>query len=453
MDRGSPPTASSADLGDFLANATPVAFYVRRSLGSGPIRFAVEDRSAAGLSTGDGFSTSPSGEFRRMGSAGLYFAEERPLDPLGAVSPPPIERESILWSLKPEGESLKTYLPILSMGIGVVLIVLGIGVLVANQDPIGWFEIILGLVLLIGPVVLAWGRIRAARARELAERKEREEIVARHRQLVGEFAKQLETLPDNHDAATLDRLRRDREGKDIPYEAVAPVARHAALRTAFRILARIRELRAEGVATEIDRVTDAVGLEETDRNEVKADVYRTVVWHLLADDRMTEEQKARAEELRAALKIDGSLVERELVAIEEFEGLRGLSADNLPSAQSPVTLKFQEACLQSSSGTGVKRVTERVSTPQGKVRRQKWAPTKQTHVVVTPKRLILAEKKETVIQYPEVFGIEIDADEGVLEITTRDRKQPYFLSLRDPIRTARVIDIASVLPAKPKGLI
>ncbi|HUF18383.1 MAG TPA: hypothetical protein VMS12_10110, partial [Thermoanaerobaculia bacterium] len=62
-------------------------------------------------------------------------------------------------------------------------------------------------------------------------------------------------------------------------------------------------------------------------------------------------------------------------------------------------------------------------------------------------------KSETVIQFPEIFGMEVDGDEGVLELTVRDRKQPYVIALPDPIRTARVIDIASTLPAKPKGLI
>lgn len=436
-----------------LVREESVAFYIRRSLGTGPIRFAVDERSPAGLATGEGLSTGSDGEFRRLGAAGLYFAEQRPVDPLGGIASPPPEKDSILAYLKPEGESLRTYLPLLSMGAGLLLIILGIGVVVRNQDAIGWVEIVIGLVMLIGPVAFSINRIRAARARERAERAEREALEARNRELAGEFAKQLETLPESHDPESLKRLRSDRQSREIPYEAVSAYARHATRRAAFRILARIGELGSEGVAREIESVGDAVGLNDDDRVIVRSGVYQTVVWHLLADDRMTDEQKRLVEQLQQALSLDESMTERERTAIEELEGLRGVSAANLPSAVTPIALKFQEDCLHATTGSFARRVFERVKTPAGQVRRAMWSPTKETHVVTTSKRLILAMKSETVIQFPEIFGMEVDADEAVIEITVRDRKQPYVISLPDPIRTARVISIASTLPAKPKGLI
>lgn len=430
-----------------------MAFYIRRSLGTGPIRFAVEERSESGLGTGQGFSTGPDGEFLRIGAAGLYLSEERPVDPLAGIADQVPEKGSVLSYLKPEGESLRTFLPLISMGLGVVLIVLGIGVVVRNQDAIGYVEIAVGLIMLIGPVAFSYNHIRAARARERAERAEREARQARNREVVGEFASQLETLPDHHDPKALERLKRDREGREIPYEAVSAYARHATTRTAFRILARIDEMGPEGVAREIETVSDAVGLNDEDGAQVRTEVYQTVVWHLLADDRMTDERKQQVEELGRALRVEELVTERERSAIEDLESLRGISGANLPSADTPIPLRFQEECLHATSGSFVKRVFEKVKTPAGKVRRARWAPTKETHVVTTAKRLILGMKSETVIQFPEIFGMEVDGDEGVLELTVRDRKQPYVIALPDPIRTARVIDIASTLPAKPKGLI
>jgi hypothetical protein len=73
--------------------------------------------------------------------------------------------------------------------------------------------------------------------------------------------------------------------------------------------------------------------------------------------------------------------------------------------------------------------------------------------VTTPKRLVLAAKSQTVIHFPEIFGMEVNADEGLLEITVRDRKQPWVISIPDAIRTAGIIDVAATLPPKPKGLI
>ncbi|MEO8217845.1 MAG: hypothetical protein ABI718_12250 [Acidobacteriota bacterium] len=424
-----------------------MAFYVSRKLSRGPIRFSVDHRRP--WNAGDGvddlrLSTGTDGQFLRLGDEGLYFSEsvER-----GELQLEPIEHESTsLWSwIRPE-RNLAGVLSATSIAIGLVLTFLGIAVLMSKGGAAAIFEIAVGLALIIAPVTITAQKNRIRRAREEKEREERRAIEERNREIAGEFAEQLKTIPEKHDPTTLNDLRAERASKEIPYDAVSLLARAAVLGAAFDSLRHYEAAGPRGIASGIDEVSNAVGLNPDDTMQTKIGFFQTLVWHLLADDRMHEGQERRLTELREALGLQPADVEKETRAIREFQHLRGVRADSLPVTDATVPLKFQEICFESTIGKLLRNVARRRRAAPV------WREAGDASVHVTSKRTLITTKKTIDIPRADLFELEVDYDRGILSMSTGEPKR-YDLELPEPIFTAAIADISRKLRDKPAGLV
>jgi hypothetical protein len=408
-------------------------FYVRKMLPSGLVRFGVAERAAEVPASGsEMFSTGPAGEYLRRSQGGLYFAEERGEAPAQLM---PSE-----WSIR-RRSSLSIGAKIL-IGVGALILLLGILLLANKGDPIAWIEIVLGLAMIGTPIVRTARLRRELRAQAERERVEREETEKRNREIVGEFAQLLEALRSDHGPAALQRVRAARQGRDIPYQAVAPMARQTARLVGFEILSGFPTLDADGVAREMESMLDAIGLQDEDRRLVQRHLWQKLVWHLLADDRMGDGHREPLERLRKALNIEPAEIQKDGEAIRQFSYLRGLTVPNLPRVDSPVPLKFQEVCHHRTRGELLKMG-----------RRGQWHSSGERTVVVTSRRVVVANQKLIDLRFEEIFELEVDADLNLLTIVTGDQDKIHTVRISDPIYTAGVIAIASKTPRKPKGLV
>lgn len=398
-------------------------------LPSGLIRFGVSERSASPSSSETLFSTGPSGDFQRRGVPGLYFAEER------GEAPPWLE--STEQDIR-EQSSL-TFKQKVLMGSGAVFVFWGLTVLMVARDALSLVLIVPGLAMIATPIVKTTKLRRELRAKAESERAAREEKERRDREAVGEFASVLENFQREHGPGAADRVRRSREGRKIPYDAVAPLARETVLHIGFNSVSHYPSLGAQAVAREVQTAIEAVGLREEDEKRVKRHLYQKLVWHLLADDQYTDRPARELEALRLALGIsdEDAVIENE--AVGHFEFLRGLRVANLPSVDSPVPLKFQEIAHHRSRGE--------LRKPG---RKDSWKSLGSRYLTVTSKRVVLSNGKQLEIPHEEIRNIEADADGRLLIIETPDQK--HVLAIPDPIYTAGVIAVAMETPRKPKGL-
>jgi hypothetical protein len=408
-------------------------FYVRRVLSSGLVRFGAGERAeSVPTSSSDPFSTGPAGEYRRRGEGGLYFAEER-----GVNSPAEVSSESEIRRLS----SLSLVAKVV-IGFGGLFLLWGVLLLLRKNDPVAWILIIAGVAMIGTPIFRTMKLRRELREQAEKERTAREEEERKRKEIVGAFSSSLEALRNDPGAATMQRVRRERETREIPYDAVAPLARDTALHIAFGILSRFQTLGADGVAREIDAVSDTVGLNDEDRRLVKRLLYQKIVWHLLADDRLNDAAATELKSLRKALGILDDEVAIEQSGIEQFAYLRGMRVGNLPSVDSPVPLKFREVCHHRSRGE-LRKPTRR---------RGGWKSAGERYVTVTSKRVVISNGKEVVIRYDEIFNLEVDADERQLTIQTTE-DESHHLVIPDPIYTAAMIVMASETPLKPEGIV
>lgn len=409
-------------------------FYVRRTLPSGPIRFGVAKRRTEPLTDGS-LSTGSRGEYVRKGSEGLYYSEVVP-DEL---------RELTGRQMRDDGGLRMKPLAIARILLGLTLLAFGVTIVFVRNDAIGYVEIMIGLALLIVPPARNWKRERERRQRERQERAARAAEETRRREMVGEFAARLQSLTDHHDAAALAAVRAERKNRDIPYEAVSSLAKRAVVDNGFESLSRIDKSDASAVTSRIDEIADAVGLSDEDLLASKREIYLRLMWHLLADDRMGQEQSRILESIRKSFALDEASLARERRAAEELEALSSLTTASLPSQSCTEILRFQEVCHHETRGKTVRAASRR--------RRQEgqWEEVSDCTLHVTSKRIIISSKSSIDVSLQRVFDLEIDIDEDILMIST-DRGKKHYLRLADPIVSAGIIESAAARPRKPQGL-
>ncbi|MEA2337448.1 MAG: hypothetical protein QOE82_1455 [Thermoanaerobaculia bacterium] len=400
-----------------------MTYYVEKQLAFGPIRFGVSKRQPLGTIGDDPtLSTGPNGEFVRRREDGFFFGDtERVVGPSIPVKPT-INQTPFWSSLKPDGTPA-SYGWIALMGFGLLIILLGFAVL-AKKGPQGWFEIVFGAICISLPILMTAQQRRRIREREERERAERESAEKKNQELLSWYSKALDHLLVDRSENGLIALRGERKSLDLAYEIWAPAARRVLLRIAFEELSRRGVAESAAISKLLSDAGDAAGLTPEHIHSVKREFYSSIVWHLLADDRLGTVQEAEIKTLREGLGLTEDDVDTEVSAIEQFRGLRNV-AGGLPRAECPITLGFQEYCIHQ-------------------------APLDTGMLFITNRRLIADEKKRSEVAMPKVYEVVVDADDSSIIIKT-DQKKPLRLHTRNPIFTAGLIDMAASLDERPKG--
>jgi hypothetical protein len=380
-----------------------MTFFVRKRLALGPIRFGVAPRRLVDAIDDDpALSTGPGGEFvrRNRDSQGFFFGDTTRFDAPSLPVAKSVSSTPFWSSLRNEW----WHLPLIA--VGAVFVLLGIGV-VARKGAQGWVEVILGLAMIATPIALTARERKALREKEERERAEREATEKRNRELLAAYTGALERVRRERSPAAFEALARERAALTLPDEIWVPAARRTALLVGFEDLSNV------------DGVARAAGLTDDDIAAIKADIYRTFLWHLLADDRVGDAQEARLSELAQTLGYDA-----QEPAAEQFRRLRGVTAKNLPQIdQPPVPLRFQERAIHQSNG-----------------------------LVITNKRLVvLGGRKPVEVPLPQLNDIDVDADDNALTIDNAVTKKPIVVHVDDPIYTAALLELAAGLNQRPRG--
>lgn len=410
-----------------------MTFFVRKKLALGPIRFGVSPRLTADAIDDDpSFSTGPNGEFtRRSGKSGYFFGDIARFQEPSLPTPPSITTTPFWSSLKPDGTP-RSYGFVALMAFGALFFLLGLAVL-ARKGPQGWIEILLGIAMIATPIVLTAQERKAIREKEEKERAEREATEKRNRELLAAYTAALDRLRRDRDSASLENLDRERKALTLPYDIWGAAARRAILLIGFDELGKRGIDGAPAVARLMTDASKAAGLTPDDETGAKLDLYRTIVWHLLADDRLGTAQEGSLLALRKAFNIWERDVPAEAAAEEQFRRLRGITVRNLPRTQSGSRLAFQEYAILDAKGNVIRKKNA----------------SDETTLTVTNRRLIVASKKPTEVPLPQVNDVDVDADENVMSIDTAVTKQPIELRVKEPIYDAAIVDMAAGLVERP----
>ncbi|MEA2465278.1 MAG: hypothetical protein QOJ98_3025 [Acidobacteriota bacterium] len=407
-----------------------MSFTIQKSLGNSYFRFAVSRRRELQSIDPDlSLSTGPSGEFIRHRPEIFYAADLRQIHKPEVPTLRLVSGTSF-WSTLMDGTS-RGWAMVGAMAFGLLILLLGLAN-IANGNRAGWVLVIFGLIIAAVPLVITAQKRRTVRQLEERKRKEREERDKRNSELLGVYTNSLEQLRDNPTDAALATVKRENEKLDLPYAVWADAAIGTVLYVGFSTLAKVGPERAAEVADLMDRSSDAAGLIAEDAIGVKHALYSTVLWHLLADDRLGQEQLQIVRAIQKGFKIDPEDVPLDTAAEGQFERLRGVDHRNAPRcAETTVSLGMNEYCMYTSQV----RPTE---NPQ------------PFHV--TSKRLILGNDKGRIeLPVAKVDDILVDAERSRVTIRAAELKKPFDFHADEPIYLAAMVDLATRLDDRPKS--
>lgn len=410
-----------------------MTFYVRKSLAHGPIRFGVSPRLPLNEIDDDpSLSTGPGGEFLRRRTHGFFLADSRAIGAPDIPRPSSIASTPFWMSMAPE--DARGWALIGMMGVGALFVLLGLAVIV-NKGPQGIIPLLLGLALIGVPIFITAQKRSAIRSQEERERAEREERDRINREGMASYATALERVREDPSESNLLAAAREREKLELPYKHWRPLAKRSVLHIGFGALAQLGPRGAREVSKLIDRAGSSVGLDKADSRDVKVDLYRVAVWHLLADDRLGTVQAGEMETLRQGFGITDEHLEQELAAIEEFDRLRGITRDELPREECGISLQFREHCIYTTPG--------RVLAKKG--------GHDEGRIILTNKRLIVEGRRRVELALSRIDDVEVDTDTHLLRVVAARPDPPIELQTKQPIYSAALIDIATTIDERPKG--
>lgn len=411
-----------------------MTFYVEKSLAHGRVRFGVSPRHVVEEIDQDPLlSTGKAGEFLRRRTRGFFFADTYAIGAPSAPQASSLARTPFLESLIGEGNRNPVVLAFL--GAGAIFILLGLLVLAKRGAP-GLVEIIIGLALIATPVVLTAQKRRQVRVQEDKVRAEHEERERRERERLDAYARALEAVRENASEESLAAAARERQNLEVPYRVWVPLAKRTVLQIGFDALARLGPAEAKQVSDLMSHAGERVGLERADTYDVKVDLYRIVIWHLLADDRLGRTQIEQLQALRSGFGVSDEDAPVEVRSMEQFDLLRGIDRTNLPRKECQMQLGFHEYCIHST---------------QARVFTEKGIDRGSGPLFLTNKRVIVSVKKAVDIPLMQIDDVEVNIDTNRLTIGIARPAKPVVMEVEQPVYTAALIDIATTLDERPKG--
>jgi len=402
-----------------------MAFYVTKLLATGQFRFAARRRrELSSIDDTPELSTGTSGEFIRHRDEVFYSADHRPIRNPELPKPRSIATTpfwTTLFDGTPRGWGF-----IAMIVFGLLLMLLGFSTLVAKGSA-GWVPIILGLILIGAPVVMTAAKRRTIREQEERRRKERAERDERDRELLTAYATSLDRLRENPNDEALAQVRREREKLDLPYAIWGDAARATVLQVGFNSLAKRGAEASAEIAALMDRASSAAGLIAEDQAGVKQILYSTILWHLIADDRLGETQRKVLRTIQSGFGIKPEDVPIDTSSEEQFDSLRGIDHRNVPKCDSKLQLRPREFCIYTTTDTG------------------------SQSVIVTNRRLVIGNNKPEELSIDDIDEIDVDADQSAVTVRSSGKKRPLTLHLATPVYFASLLSLATTLDERPKS--
>jgi hypothetical protein len=398
-----------------------MTFYVEKKLALGSISFGVSHNRSGGVDADTTLSTGAEGEFIRQRSEGFFFGGQDRFAGPTLPTTKSISSTPFWSSLKPDG-TRRGYGFLALLVFGAIFVLLGFAV-VASKGPQGWVEIILGAIMIGVPIALTAQKRKQIREQEELDRAEREALEKRNREMLAAYIAALERARSERSDEAFAQLERERQALTLPYQIWGALARRTVLLIGFDELAKRGPAASNELATLMDRFSRAAGLTGDDQAGVKVDLYCTILWHLLADDRLGPALQQQLALIRKGLGISD---DEGKSTTQQFQRVQGLSAQTPPRVKCSTQLAFQEYCIYET-------------------------PTDRGTLHVTNKRLILEGKKRLEMPVTHAFDVVVNADESVIIAKTDNPKKPLRLRVEQAVYTAAMLDLAASLDERPRG--
>ena len=185
-------------------------------------------------------------------------------------------------------------------------------------------------------------------------------------------------------------------------------------------------------AEEVIRIDPAV------RMRIKKEIFSAAYVDVIEDREITEEELERVNSLLDGLAIPRDEVQRELDIIQEIIATQTLCLpfDPVPRAQVAAPIqKSEEVYYQCAAQVLSKRKAK--TSPTG----YEYTVRRDGELILTNKRVLVVGNGTTSIRFSDIVDVDVDIDEGLIEISKAGSGRPVILRTDAPIYTGRAIDI------------
>lgn len=379
-----------------------MGFYLRKSFRAGPFRFNLS-KSGIGVSTGvkgARVGVGPRGSYVHAGRHGLYYRKNLSSN-----------RSRVASDLGGDG------LAVLLICVGAIVLAFW---LAANP------AILVAVVCVaIGAAVVLWSIKAHRKLRFMLYKNALDSALVESQSppstdILDALRRQQETLP--RDLTTRERVQRIEA--DV-YQAV------------------LDKVLDDGHVTTVEAV--CIGAAETilrvepdARLRIKKEIFSAAYVESIQDRSITQSEIDKFKNLIAGLGIPPAEVEPELAIVREILGTQKLRLPFKPIPRGDITAnvqKSEDVFYQCAAQVLSKHKTKLSTTGYGLTVRRLGT------MVLTNKRILVEGGGSTIIRYDEIADLDVDIDEGVIEITKKTSGRPIILKVEAPIYSGRAIDL------------
>ncbi len=174
------------------------------------------------------------------------------------------------------------------------------------------------------------------------------------------------------------------------------------------------------------------------RLKTKKDIFSAAYLEAIQDREITEGEQARLENLIQGLGIPREEVLSELKLVNEIRQTQSLRLPFMPIPTEEVTApiqKSEEAYYQCPAKVLSKRKSKETASGFA------YTVRRDGIMILTNKRVFVVGEGTTTIRFSDIGDVDVDMDEGVIEICKTGSRRPTVLKLDAPIYIGRAIDL------------
>lgn len=182
----------------------------------------------------------------------------------------------------------------------------------------------------------------------------------------------------------------------------------------------------------------ALNLSEQTRLQTKKEIFTFAYGAAIEDREITEDELTKLTNLLEGLAIPETAVKHELKVINEIIDAQKLKLplDTLPREEIAVSIQKSEDAFYQSPARVLSQRKSRNS-----LNGYEFSMKREGTLVVTNKRLFVVGDGTTNIRYSDIADLDVDIDDGHIEISKVGSGRPTFLQLTSPILVGRMVDL------------
>ena len=178
-------------------------------------------------------------------------------------------------------------------------------------------------------------------------------------------------------------------------------------------------------------------LDESFKNDVKIDLFRSYYLEAISDRIITKEEIATIKNLIVGLKIDKELIKDEINIVKEIIRMQKLSLP-LNSIQTvPIKIQKSETPYYSNSA----KVLTRRKANRHSDSDYEYSVKRDGTIVITNKRVLIVDQGKTSVKISDVVDVDVDLDTKTIIITKESSSKPVLIQCDEPLYAGRIIDL------------